>query len=266
MPAVRCKCKSGCRIVDRILVIRLSECADTLEQFKLRSTAASVIAVNLDLIAQLKQDICKPTVCTETDDPRTALSRAAEDVDQFQLMLSLVDAVDLDLIDAVVNCTQVFVVRCRTYTVYMWTEVTLCNASKSLVINTIHDTSETSVAACMYNRHLAVMVSCHIQIFAVHVCCQETSSHSVDADSVNAGQVTVLVTFEHCHTFVLDGIQKLAILGNCRMRCIADLYFAPFFQSTFLNIYIVNLNTFTVAVGICSHIGYIFLIPHDIAS
>lgn len=50
------------------------------------------------------------------------------------------------------------------------------------------------------------------------------------------------------------------------MRCIADLYFAPFFQSTFLNIYIVNLNTFTVAVGICSHIGYIFLIPHDIAS
>ena len=76
MPAVRCKCKSGCRIVNRILVIRLSECADTLEQFKLRSTAASVIAVNLDLIAQFKQDICKSAVCTETDDPRTALSRS----------------------------------------------------------------------------------------------------------------------------------------------------------------------------------------------
>ena len=181
-------------------------------------------------------------------------------------MLSLIDTIEFNLIDSVINCTQVFIIRCRTHTVYMRAEVTLCNASKSLVVNTIHNTAKTSVAAGMYNCHLAIMISCHIQIFTIYICCQEAASHTVNADSVDAGQISVLITSEHCHTFVLDRIQKLAILRDCCMRCIADLYFASFSQCSLLNIYIINLNTFTVAVGICSHIGYVFLVPHDIAS
>ena len=266
MPSIRCKCKTRCGIMECILILLFRKCADTLKQFELRSMTTSVIAVNLNLITQLEQDIGESAISTETNDPRAALSRAAKNVNQFQLMLSLIDTIEFNLIDSVINCTQVFIIRCRTHTVYMRAEVTLCNTSKSLVVNTIHNTAKTSVAAGMYNCHLAIMISCHIQIFTIYICCQEAASHTVNADSVDAGQISVLITSEHCHTFVLDRIQKLAILRDRCMRCIADLYFASFSQCSLLNIYIINLNTFTVAVGICSHIGYVFLVPHDIAS
>ena len=54
--------------------------------------------------------------------------------------------------------------------------------------------------------------------------------------------------------------------SSCVLNQEEAMYFASFSQCSLLNIYIINLNTFTVAVGICSHIGYVFLVPHDIAS
>ena len=76
-----------------VLVMLLGKSGNTLKKFKLRRVSASVIAVYLDLVAQLKQKIGKSAVFAETDDPGAAFSGTAEDIHQFQFVAPLVDAV-----------------------------------------------------------------------------------------------------------------------------------------------------------------------------
>ena len=121
-------------------------------------------------------------------------------------MTSLVDPVNFYLINTIIYCTEILIIRCRTYTVDMRTEVTFCNASQSLVEHTIHDTSQTAILMCMYNCYLTVMISCHIQVSTIYICCKETSSHSVDIYTVDPAEITILITCEYCHTFIFDGI------------------------------------------------------------
>ena len=122
-------------------------------------------------------------------------------------MTSLIDTIDFNLINSIVNRAEILIVRCRSYTVNMWTEITLKY--------TVHNTSETSIFMRMYNCHLAIMISCHIQISAVHVCSKKTASHSVNSDTVDTGEVSMLVTLEYRNALILYGIQELTVLGNC---------------------------------------------------
>lgn len=85
MPSIRCKCKTRCCIMECILILLFRKCADTLKQFELRSMTTSVIAVNLNLITQLEQDIGESAISTETNDPRAALSRAAKNTTSSSL-------------------------------------------------------------------------------------------------------------------------------------------------------------------------------------
>jgi len=181
-------------------------------------------------------------------------------------MASFVDPIDLNLINSIVNCTKIFIIRCRTYTVYMWTEVTLCDTSKSFMKYTIHNTAKTSIFMCMYNRYFAIVISRNIKITTVHICSKETASHAVNSYTVNSNKVSVLVTFEYRNTLVLNRIQILTVFGNCCVRCIADVNFASFDQFTILYIYIINLNALTGTISVCTHIGHIFLVPHYTAS
>ena len=79
--------------MNRIIGVFFSKSGNTLEQLELRVLAASVIAVYLNLIAELKKKICKSSVITETDNTRAALSRAAKNIHKFQLIFLLVDPV-----------------------------------------------------------------------------------------------------------------------------------------------------------------------------
>ena len=130
-------------------------------------------------------------------------------------MTSLIDTIDFDLINTIVNCAEIFIVRCRSYAVYMWTEVTLSDTSKSFMEHAVHNTSKTSIFMRMYNSHLTIMISCYIQISAVYVCGKKTASHSVNSHTVDTGEVSMLVTLEYRNTLILYGIQELTVFGNC---------------------------------------------------
>ena len=79
--------------MNRIIGVFFSKSGNTLEQLELRVLAASVIAVYLNLIAELKKKICKSSIITEADNTRATLSRAAEDVNKLQFIFLLVDPV-----------------------------------------------------------------------------------------------------------------------------------------------------------------------------
>ena len=64
---------------------------------------------------------------------------------------------------------------------------------------------------CMYNRYLTIMVPCHIKISSVHICCKIAASHSVDIHTVEAGKITVLVSFKYSYTLILNGIQIFTV-------------------------------------------------------
>ena len=197
--------------MNRIIGVFFSKSGNTLEQLELRVLAASVIAVYLNLIAELKKKICKSSIITETDNTRATLSRAAEDVNKLQFIFLLVDPVDLNLINAIIYRTEIFVIRCGADTIYMWTEVTFCHTSKSFMENTVHNASQTSVFMGMYNRYLAIMVTCYIKISSVYICCKITASHSVNIYAVNTGKISIFISLEYSHTFILDGVQIFTV-------------------------------------------------------
>ena len=144
----------------------------------------------------------------------------------------------------------------------MRTEITLRNASETLVEHAVHKTSQTSVPVSVDYSHLAVVVARHVEIFPVNVCGKETASHSVYIHTVDPGKIAVLIPGKNSHALVLNGIQESFILGNRGMGSVADFHLAAFDQLPVLHIYIVYLNTLAASVGIGTHISYIFFIPH----
>ena len=128
--------------------------------------------------------------------------------------------------------------------------------------NTVHNASQTSVFMGMYNRYLAIMVTCYIKISSVYICCKITASHSVNIYAVNTGKISIFISLEYSHTFILDGVQIFTVFGNCQMRCIADLYLTALCQCSVLYIYIVYLNSLTGSMGICSHVSHVLLFSH----
>ena len=168
-----------------IMNILLRTCLNRLDQFKRRNLTASIIFVSPDLITEFKENISKLTIIAKTNDTRAALSRTSQDVYQFQLIAQFVDTVNLHLIDSVIYCTEIFIIRSRTNTVHMGTEVTLCNTSESCMKYAIHQASKSAVLMSMYNSHLTVMISGNIKILTVNICRKETASHSINIYTVD---------------------------------------------------------------------------------
>ena len=166
-------------------VFLLRKGGNTLKQLKLRSITLSIVAVHFNLIAQLKQNICITSICAETDNTRSALSRAADNINKLQLICALIDPVNLDLVNSIIYCAEIFIIRSRTYTVYVRTEVTLCNTSESCMEYAIHQASKSAVLMSMYNSHLTVMISGNIKILTVNICRKETASHSINIYTVD---------------------------------------------------------------------------------
>lgn len=94
-----------------IMNILLRTCLNRLDQFKRRNLTASIIFVSPDLITEFKENISKLTIIAKTNDTRAALSRTSQDVYQFQLIAQFVDTVNLHLINSVIYCTEIFIIR-----------------------------------------------------------------------------------------------------------------------------------------------------------
>ena len=244
------------------LHFRLCKSGNTLKQFKLRKLSSSIITVYLDLIAQLKQKICKTSVCTETNDTGAALSGATQDIHQFQLICTLINTIYLHLIDSIIYCTKIFIIRSGTYTVYMRTEIALCHASQSSMENTVHNTAKASIPMCMHNSHLTVMISCHIKISAIYISSQETTSHTINTNAVDTLQITILISFKYSNTFIFNRVEIFTVLRHCCIRCIADFYFTALCESSLFQIHIIHLDSLTGPVSIGTYVSHIFF-PHS---
>ena len=164
-----------------------------LNQLENRILAASVVAVYLHLIAQLKIQECIFAVGTEFDQSRSGLPHTAQYIHKLQLAGPVIDTVDLHLVNSVVHCTEIFSVRCRTHTAYMGTEVSLRHASQSSVEYPVHDASQASVPVGMYHGNLTVVITCHIEIFSFLVGGQVAASHSVNVYFINKGKISVRI-------------------------------------------------------------------------
>ena len=144
----------------------------------------------------------------------------------------------------------------------MRTEIAFSHASQSLVEHTVHKASETAVLVCVDDGYLSVMIACHIKVFSIYVCSKETAAHSIDINTVDSCQISVLIPFKYSNAFIFNGVQKFSVFGDCRMRSIADLDFTALCQESFFHVYIIYLNTLAAAVSIGSHISNVFFIPH----
>jgi len=236
-------------------ILFLRQGRNALKQFKFRNISISVIAINLYLIAQFKKHICETSICTETDNTRSALSRASYNINQFQLICPLINTVDLDLVNSIIYCAEIFIIRSRTYTVYVRTEVTLCNTSKTSVDNT----SKASILMSVYNRYLSIMITCYVKIFAIYVCSKEAASHAININAVDTCQIAIMITLEYRNTLILDRIKIFSILGYCGIRRITYFHFTSLCESTFFQVHVINLNSFAGSVSIGSYISHIFL-------
>ena len=69
----------------------------------------------------------------------------------------LIDLIDFDLVNAVIDCAQIFVVRSRDDAAHMRTEASLSDGAKSLVEDTVGDISDRSVLVQMKDRDLSIV-------------------------------------------------------------------------------------------------------------
>ena len=151
-----------------------------------------------------------------TEDEEVDLSRAgftltAQDIHQFQAVTLCVQLVHFDLVNAVVDCADIFVVRCRNDTADMRAEVTLCHTAKALVEHAVHQTSEAAVLMGMYNGYFSVMIACHEQVSSGFVHRQIAAAHAVNVYFVDRGQVSVILHCKHCNAFICNRIQVFAV-------------------------------------------------------
>ena len=127
---IRGKAHAGCSVV-RLVHVRGCG-ADRLQFFKFRSVSRITVAEYIDFVHQLINDIRVFSGFTENDLSRTGFTLTAQDIHQFQAVTLCVQLVHFDLVNAVIDCADIFVVRCRNDTADMRAEVTLCHTAKPL--------------------------------------------------------------------------------------------------------------------------------------
>ena len=81
----------------------------------------------------------------------------AEHVYQCDLSGFMVKLVDLHLIHTKIHRTQIFLIRRNVHTVYMWTEIPFCYASKSFMEDLICHFSDGAVLIQAHHRDFSVM-------------------------------------------------------------------------------------------------------------
>ena len=187
----------------------IMRCQSTLclKKFEFRILSASVVFVHLYLILQLIIYICKFTIRTEFNQFRAGLSDTAEHIDQFQLACSCICTINFNLIDSIINRTQIFTIRSRTHAAYMRTEVSLCHTAKAFMIHTIHHTAQTSVFVCMHDCNFSIMISRNIQIFSCLIGGKMTASHAVDIYFINKSKISIGCYGKYGNSLIRYGIK-----------------------------------------------------------
>ena len=92
----------------------------------------------------------------------------------------------------------------------------------------------------------------------------EASPHSPDPCLVHGLQISILQNAESLYTLIRDGIQIFSAIGNNKIGSVVDRNHLSLHHRSFSFIQIVQVNTYTVLVGIGAHICYIFVFTHDL--
>ena len=94
----------------------------------------------------------------------------------------------------------------------MWTEVTLCNASKSLMENLLGNLSDGTILCYAQYRKLRIMIARHEQELIIIVRRKVTASHSIDGCPVDSLKTSILLNLIRFYPKVGNGIQVLLVM------------------------------------------------------
>ena len=233
-----------------------------LYQLKNRSPRTIFITIYTDVVLQLTDQVCEPSIRTELDDPRCALQLTAKHIHQCDLTCFIIKLVNFYLVNTKIYRTQILLIRCDIDTVYMRTEITLCHTSDSLVEDLIRHLSDSSIFVQTHDCHFSVMPAAHKQIAVQLVRRQITSSHSTDRSTVHRFQIAIWQDLKRPYTFIWDRIQVLSIMRFFDVGRVVDRNNLTLYRASILHIQVVNVNSFAIAMGIGAHICHIFLLFH----
>ena len=148
----------------------------------------------------------------------------------------------------------------------MRTEVTFCHTSDTFVEYTVKHLTQTAILVGMYCCDLAIMITCNKQIFSAIIHAQVTTSHSINTHFVDQLQISIRFDFKHCHAFICDRIQILAVFRFYHIRRIVYRHYFSFTQGTFFHIHVIQMNSNTASMCISSNICNVFFFFHDVFS
>ena len=94
------------------------------------------------------------------------------------------------------------IIRSDAHACYMRSERALVDRSLSAMIDTIHDTAETSVPVCVDNSDFAVMITGDKEILALIVRGEVCASHAINIDLIDRIKVSVRSDFIHFNAFI----------------------------------------------------------------
>ena len=141
-----------------------------LNLFEFAALSARIVCIDQHFVGQLAVHISETSVSAETDQTRSGLQFAADDIIEFQFTVRLIYRIDFDLVNTIVYHAQIFIVRCDHRTGDTRAEISLCNAAESLMENAVEHFSKTSVFFDTHHCDLAVMVAANKKEFSFFVC------------------------------------------------------------------------------------------------
>ena len=172
--------------------------------------------------------------------------------------------VDLDLVNSVVDSTQILVIGRRDHTAHMRPEVALGDRTDPLMEHSVQNRAQTPVSVRVDNRYLTVVIAAYEQELARDVSGQVAASHTVDIYLVDRRQASVRLDLQDFDTLIRNRVQKLAASGLRDVGGIVDRNDIPFLQDTVLTVHIIDMDPNAASVGIGPDISYILFIFHKI--
>ena len=109
---------------------------------------------------------------------------AADGVYLNHLLFLIIKAVNLYLIHSVIHTEDVFIVRHPAGACHVRAEITLCHASVSFIIYTVHDPPYGAVFVQAQDRGLSVMITGYEDKLVLQIAAQMTAPHSADGRAV----------------------------------------------------------------------------------
>ena len=128
--------RAGCRKIARIFV----EVVEIVWIFsRLRELCPRLISKYINYIFKLVHQIKEASVPAEPEMSGRRFQVAADGVYLNHLLFLIIKAVNLYLIHSVIHTEDVFIVRHPAGACHVRAEITLCHASVSFIIYTVHD-------------------------------------------------------------------------------------------------------------------------------